>query len=447
MAGHTRDIQWSNPLVLEFSGESNPVLAIERAARKLVFEARQTGWIGPPFNPVFIAEMLGVSIVPNASIHDARTVLSGETRVIEYNPGQVRERVRFSIAHEIAHLLFSSDSAPVRNRGGSPDESDDWQLELLCNLAASEFVMPIGSLPTRRSMPSIEDLMIERHKFDVSAEAFFIRMVKTTFEPVIMFCASHVGTGRRPRQYRIHYTVPSINSSRLSLVGRRIPADSVIPRCTAIGFTDSAVESWVDGESRTVECVGIPGYPGTNLPRVAGLVRFMSASEHRNPISFIHGNVLRPRGDGNRLVCQLVNDRARRWGGGVARKSAQRFPEAESEFAAWIMGVPRRDRLGAVHFSTPCNGIVIASLVAQEGYGPSLFPRIRYSALEQCLHRVADYSRSEGFTVHMPRLGTGAAGGTWEAVEEMIDECLIPAGLSVTVYDQPPRRPQLQLFE
>jgi len=43
------------------------------------------------------------------------------------------------------------------------------QLEMLCNLAASEFVMPVGSLSARERLPSLEELMIERRKFDVSA--------------------------------------------------------------------------------------------------------------------------------------------------------------------------------------------------------------------------------------------------------------------------------------
>ena len=110
--------------------------------------------------------MMNIPIEANASIADARTIISGDGALIEYNPKQARERVRFSIAHELAHLLFPDASEHVRNRGGTPDISDDWQLELLCNLAASEFVMPMGSLPTNVCVPSIEELMVERRKFD-----------------------------------------------------------------------------------------------------------------------------------------------------------------------------------------------------------------------------------------------------------------------------------------
>ena len=447
MALRRTEIDWTNRLVVEFAGEQDPISAIKHAVRKLVFRAKENGWTGPPFNPLFLAEMMGIPVVANAGIPDARTVFSDNQKTIEYNPGQIRERVRFSIAHELAHLLFVSDQEPIRNRGGTVEYADDWQLEMLCNLAASEFVMPIGSLPTRIDLPTIEELMVDRRKFDVSAEAFLIRMVKTSFEPVTMFCASIATRAEVQRQYRIDYTVPSINSSKVPIVGKRVPGDSVISRCTAIGYTDASTETWVDGQGRFIECVGIPGYPGTDLPRVAGLIRSTSTSEKRHPIRYVHGNVLNPRGEGNRLICQLVNDRARRWGGGVARRSARKFPDAEIEFGEWIIERARRDRLGNVHFSTACDGIVIASLVAQEGYGPSLFPRIRYGALEMCLRDVGEYCKARRFSVHMPRIGAGESGGAWEIVEEILDEYLVPLGLSVTVYDLPPKRPQLELFE
>ncbi len=440
-------IAWTNESVLLFAGDSDPIEAIERKARDLVIVAREAGWTGPPFNPVFIARLMGVPIEANASIADARTVsLEGRTW-IEFNPKQARERVRFSIAHELAHLFFPDASEHVRNRGGTADIADDWQLELLCNLAASEFVMPFGSLPTKNVVPPIEELMVERRKFDVSAEAFLIRVVKTSPQPVAMFCASPVAEDHLNRHYRVDYFVPSVTSPIIFIAGRNIPAGSVIHRCTAIGYTDSANEDWVDGRRHLVECVGIPGYPNSNLPRVAGLIRFEANREDTHPIRYVHGNALDPRGNGKRLVCQMVNDRARKWGGGVARRAAQKYPHAEREFARWLTSQPLGERLGKVHFSSEMDGVVIASLIGQEGFGKSSLPRIRYAALETCLKVVADYAKENDFSIHMPRIGTGASGGTWDAVEEIVDECLVAAGLTVTVYDLPPKRQQLGLFD
>lgn len=46
----------------------------------------------------------------------------------------------------------------------------------------------------------------------------------------------------------------------------------------------------------------------------------------------------------------------------------------------------------------------------------------------------------------MPRIGTGAAGGEWSVVEELVETEFVRRGLPVTVYDLPPRREQFELF-
>jgi hypothetical protein len=40
----------------------------------------------------------------------------------------------------------------------------------------------------------------------------------------------------------------------------------------------------------------------------------------------------------------------------------------------------------------------------------------------------------------MPRIGSGQSGGSWETVEEIVRETVIPKGIAVTVYDLPPKR-------
>ena len=88
----------------------------------------------------------------------------------------------------------------------------------------------------------------------------------------------------------------------------------------------------------------------------------------------VHGNVLIPVGTGPKIVCQLVNDQARVWGGGVARAAAQKYPAAQQLFSRWILEIPRRERLGSVHFADVGKNIFVASLIAQEGYGASAIP-------------------------------------------------------------------------
>lgn len=438
-------IRWSNASVKAFAKDVDPLVAMEDAARALVLKAREKGWQGPPFNPLRIAEMLEVQVEANSSVADARLVATDNGPKIEFNPQQPRERVRFSIAHEIAHLLFPDWSEQIRNRGGDKTP-DDWQLEMLCNLAASEFVLPIGSLSSASDIPPIEDLMRQRREYDVSAEAFLIRLAKISSQPIGIFVSSPLVSEDGTRHYKIDYFVSSPTAPKIRLSGLEIPNESIVQRCTAIGHTDCAVESWVVAAATQIECVGLTAYPGGVFPRVAGLVRFDEARENHLPIRLLHGNVLEPRADGKKIICQLVNDKAVKWGGGVANKIARRFPHAEEAYSKQVVQIPQRNRLGRAIFSEASEDVTIASLIGQEGFGPSLFPRIRYAALSDCLEQVAEYAASTGASIHMPKIGTGSAGGDWSTINELIDDVMVRAGLSVTVYDVPPKRVQLELF-
>jgi hypothetical protein len=128
---------WTNESVLAFAGGRDPVAAIEDAAQQLVLDAVENQWKGPPFDPFELARILNIPVVPKQELPDARTVPAGTKIRIEYNPTRPPQRLRFSIAHEIAHTLFPdvADAARYRN---SPTRgpADAWQLELLCNIAA-----------------------------------------------------------------------------------------------------------------------------------------------------------------------------------------------------------------------------------------------------------------------------------------------------------------------
>lgn len=426
---------WTNKSVIRFAGNSDPVVKVQSKARELALKAMERGWTGPPYNPLQIANLLNIRVEPTFDVADARTVLSDGKPVIEFNPSRPRERTRFSIAHEVAHTLFEDVFDEPRHRGGSGSVGDEWQLEMLCNIAASEFVMPIGSLGANAGSGSIEQLMSDRRRYDVSAEAYMIRIAKVHPKPIGVFCASS-----RNRAYSVDYFVPSPLAPTPNIVGVSIPKASAAYRCTAIGHTDHGEEDWVSGRPLRVEYVGIPGYPSTPVPRIVGLVRFQAPELGRTPIRYVNGNVLEPRGPGVKVICQLVNNLARRWGGGIARQAAKRFPSAESEFGTWLTGLPRDERLGQVHFSQPTRNVVISSIVGQAGVGRSLLPRIDYRAVETGLAHVSRFASARGATVHLPRIGTGSAGGNWETIRSLIEEEFVQSGLVVTIYTPPPPR-------
>ena len=51
------------------------------------------------------------------------------------------------------------------------------------------------------------------------------------------------------------------------------------------------------------------------------------------------------------------------------------------------------------------------------------------------LDKVGRFALANEASVHMPRIGCGLAGGTWDRIEPLIQTHLADRGIAVTVYD------------
>lgn len=433
------DWRWTNRSVALLAGDSDPVDAITEKARRLVLKALDEGWRGPPFDPFRLADLRGIEVVAKAGIRDARTVPVGRGQRfrIEFNPSRPAARVRYSVAHEIAHTFFADCSEHVRYRAARSELlGDEWQLEALCNVAAAELLMPLGSFPSlREESMTIERLVELRRTYAVSMEALLIRAVRVTEAPVVAFAASRIEGGPHEGRYRIEYTIPSYSSMAHLPRGTVTPGGSAFSECTGIGFTATREERWPRWDvAHRVECVGIPPYPGSRFPRVAGVFRNKASARNTALLEFVRGDATQPRAV-PAIVVQVVNNKALTWGGkGFAVAVRRKWPSVHDDFRDWAR---RGLRMGDVRLAPAGGRVLVASMVAQSGYGPSRHPRIRYAALRKALGTVTQTALDADSTLHMPRIGTGEAGGAWPIVEELIrDECNV-RGVSVTVYDLP----------
>lgn len=434
---------WTNPSVLTLAGDDDPIDVITQKARTLVFDAIQNGWVGPPFDPFTLAEYLKLSVVPREDVADARTVALGSQLQIEFNPNRPHSRVRYSIFHEIAHTLFPDCKQFVRHRLAHEEmQGDDWQLEMLCNIAASELLMPIGSLPTLEAERLTIDSILElRNKYEASTEAILLRAVSITHEPCIVFTASRREYSGKSN-YQVDYAVPSRAWGKPPVsVAFSLPQDTVASECTAIGFTAKKQEEWGRFGKLRVECVGIPSYPREIFPRVAGLAKTQRSASLPPEITYVRGDATRPRGDGIRIVAQIVNDRAALWGGGFALVVRKKWPKVQESFRSWAED--ENLELGKTHVTFADSSTAIFNMICQHGYGPSPKPRIRYAHLKNCLDQLANFALQQKASVHLPRIGCGQAGGSWEIVSELIDYALCRQGIRVTVYDPPNAEIQL----
>lgn len=433
--------QWKHPSVTLFAAGGDPVAQILRRASEATLQAMQEGWHGPPFDPFTLAEFHRIEVVPNNEVLDARTVPLRNGRVqIQYNPGRPRARIRYSVAHEIAHTLFRDCGAEVRNRAARKDyQADDWELEMLCNIGAAELLMPTGSLSEIKDAPnSIQDILELRKRFEVSTESVLLRFIRVTQEPCTMFLASR-GQSSDAR-YRIDYSIPSRASLNRPARNVALPKQTVVSACNAVGYTSIGDEEWPGIGKVHVECVGISPYPGTVYPRVIGLVRPPN-SGHASGVSirFVTGDATNPQSAGARILTHVVNDATPNWGAGFGRVVQQKWPNVQQAFRQSWHDLPS-SRLGRVFFSEVASELTICQMVCQHGYGPSDRPRLRYAALRDCLLALRDHAKTNNASVHMPRIGTGEAGGAWSLVSALIDETLCAAGIPVTVYDLPKSR-------
>lgn len=430
-------IRWTHPSVVRLVDQGvtdDPFAWVEHRARELALTAMEEGWGGPPYDSFRLADALGIEVVARQDLEDARLVsVEGKPR-IEFNPQRRPARTRFSVAHEIGHMLFDDYADRERYRDMDQRRDDDWQLEVLCNIAAAEFLMPAGSLPiSEASDLDLVRLMSERARFQVSTEALLRRVVRLTSRPAALFAAARTGDGPA---FRVDYTVAS-RSWRAPIGQGSEVRDTVLARCTAVGYADHAVESW-DGNDLRVQAVGVPPYPGDRFPRVVGLLEPAGAAPADDAgIKYVRGDASDPRPDGPTLIAHVVNNKARRWGGrGFATALMNRYPTAADAYAEWNNG---SRPLGAVHLHRVTDGLSVASMVAQVGYGPAPTGqrRLRLRALRQALENLAAHAVELGAGVHMPLIGTGQGGVHWPQVRDLVLEELAGKHIPVTVYVLP----------
>lgn len=156
-------------------------------------------------------------------------------------------------------------------------------------------------------------------------------------------------------------------------------------------------------------------------------------------ITYVKGDATVPQCDGPRhaVIAHIVNNQGG-WGKGFVTSVSRRWPEPEAHYRLWT-GSPTF-QLGVCQFVQVTETITVANMLAQDGYSRPGKAAISYPALTRCLRELSLYcgdghSDGIGADVHMPRIGTGLAGGEWGYIELIIGTTLVGAGIKVKVYD------------
>ncbi|MEE3921531.1 macro domain-containing protein [Micromonospora sp. BRA006-A] len=150
----------------------------------------------------------------------------------------------------------------------------------------------------------------------------------------------------------------------------------------------------------------------------------------------MRGDATSPQAKGPKIVAHVCNDLGG-WGK-VRPRRLRRWPEPECDYREWHRHRAGNDfGLGAVRLVRVAPDLWVANMVGQRGMRRgSAGPPIRYGAVERCLTAVAEHAEELGASVHMPRIGCGLAGGSWQRIEPLIRRALSDRGIPVTVYDR-----------
>ncbi len=155
-------------------------------------------------------------------------------------------------------------------------------------------------------------------------------------------------------------------------------------------------------------------------------------------IRYVTGDATVPQGEGAKVIVHVCNDIGG-WGAGFVLALSARWEKPEREYRLWF------DRqadppfiLGEVQFVEAESSLWVANLIGQHGIRRvGGRPPVRYEAIRHGLRRVAEFAMDNNATIHMPRIGSGLAGGKWSEIEKIIDEEICSHGIKVTVYDLP----------
>lgn len=154
------------------------------------------------------------------------------------------------------------------------------------------------------------------------------------------------------------------------------------------------------------------------------------------PLRIVRGDATSPQAKGPKLIAHVCNDLGG-WGKGFVLAVSRRWPEPERDYRRWHRERAGNDfALGAVRVVRVRPDTWVANMIGQHGMRRgSAGPPIRYDAVERCLATLAERAAELTASVHMPRIGCGLAGGTWERIGPLVEAALCERDIAVTVYD------------
>ena len=154
-------------------------------------------------------------------------------------------------------------------------------------------------------------------------------------------------------------------------------------------------------------------------------------------ITYVKGDATKPIGDGFKVIVHVCNNIGA-WGAGFVLALSKRWVYPEAQYKA----MKHRD-LGSIDLVQVQDDIAVCNLIGQDDVARRgvirKLPPVRYVAIEKGLNELVAINDlrhpDDKISVHMPKIGSGLAGGNWLIIERIIEVTLCAAGIPVTVYE------------
>lgn len=149
----------------------------ERIARELLLMTDRRS--NPPVDLPSLAHVIGVRAISTRTlVEDGRVVWGAEGPSIELRPDRPLSRQRFTLAHEIAHVVLAGESGvgQVARRTVTADPNAE---EELCDAVAAALLMPRDWMERHsRGKLNLSTLRLIAHHAEVSLSAAAVRVAE-----------------------------------------------------------------------------------------------------------------------------------------------------------------------------------------------------------------------------------------------------------------------------
>ena len=140
----------------------------------------------------------------------------------------------------------------------------------------------------------------------------------------------------------------------------------------------------------------------------------------------------------NRLIVHCCNTLGA-WGAGFVVPLGRRYPKAKDGYKKFIVENKGISMLGEVNEVKVADNIYVENLMGQSFLYKKANGEIpcNYIAIETGFLKIMEnWSNKGNFSIHMPRIGCGLAGGDWKTIENIIQRTFVDiANVDVYVYD------------